>query len=213
MHNLEMNLGPTEQLTVKSYNETAKSWAEAHGDVNFWKEELEIFKNLFPKGRILEIGCGGGRDAELLLRAGYSYLGTDPAEKFIKVAKTRNPQAVFEVKSVDDINYPENSFDGFWASAVLLHIPKKKIDLALGNLKKCVKLGGIGFIAIKEGEGEVIKKEESSDGKLYKRFWALYSDKEFRNILERNKMKVRYFIYKPISKRTKWLIYFVEVFK
>jgi len=199
-----------EKLTIEAYNKTAQDWADAHADISFWGEEFEVFNKLLPSGNVLEIGCGGGRDAELLINNGYNYLGTDPAEKFIETAQRRNPTGMFEVKRADEIDYPKDSFDGFWASAVLLHIPKNKIDGVLTKLKLVTKRGGIGFIAIKEGYGELVKEETSSDGNVYQQFWAFYTDEEFRKVLERNGFSVEEFIYKPMSERTKWLIYFVK---
>src|SRR3990167_9318774 len=123
-----MNLTKEEKLTVASYNSTAHDWAKAHSANDFWKEELEAFGRHLPTGKILEIGCGGGRDAESLIGLGYDYIGTDAALNFVKVAKTRNPKGTFKVSSVHDLPFEADSFDGFWASAVLLHISKKRID-------------------------------------------------------------------------------------
>lgn len=209
----EGTLTPEEQLTVTSYNSTAHAWAEAHSTEDFWREELEAFGRHLPTGTVLEIGCGGGRDAEALINLGYDYVGTDAAPNFVEVAKARNPQGSFEVSSVHNLPFEHDSFDGFWASAVLLHISKDRINPALKRLHEVTKSNGIGFIAIKEGQGEHIKEEVSTDGNPYNRFWAFYSDDEFRGRLAESGLDVLEFMYKPMSERTKWLIYLVKVVK
>ncbi|MCA9390165.1 class I SAM-dependent methyltransferase [candidate division WWE3 bacterium] len=198
------------KITIDAYNKSAKDWAASHAAQGFWQDEMGIFHTLLPAGKILEIGCGGGRDAQELIALGYEYVGTDPAENFITVAQEKNPSGIFEVKSASELDYPAESFDGFWASAVLLHIPKDEISTVLESLHSLLKPGGVGFIAIKEGNGETLITETSSDGNEYERFWAFYSDDEFRELLGQVHFSVVQFIYKPMSERTRWLIYFVE---
>lgn len=208
-----MKLTPEEKLTIDAYNAGAQSWAEAHSDINYWVDEFPVFKKNLPKGKILEIGCGGGRDAQVLISLGYDYIGTDIAKKFVQVAKKNNPGARFLVRSIYDLGFPPNSFDGFWASAVFLHIPKSRIDKALNKVHQVIRPGGVGFIAIKQGQGEKSLEEESSDGEKYKRLWSLYLMKEFGDILERNGYEIICSKIKPLSARTVWLIYFVKVVK
>ena len=68
-----MKLSQEEKLTIKSYNEGALDWTREHSDP-YWQEEFIILKKLLPKGKILEVGCGGGRDAKTLIKMGRSRL-------------------------------------------------------------------------------------------------------------------------------------------
>lgn len=204
-----MRLTPEEQLTINSYNSQATSWARSHSDANFWNIETPQFRKLLPSGKILEIGCGGGRDASELIQAGYSYVGTDVAPEFVKIAQQRNPQGEFSVQSIYELDFPDHTFDGFWASAVLLHIPKKRIDAALAKIHQVVRPGGIGFISIKQGSEEKLKEDKSSDGNTYHRLWSYYQDGEFREILSRNKFKILEHSERTTGD-THWLVYLVE---
>lgn len=60
----KVKLTHKEQQTLDSYNKYGKQWAASHLDFDFWASELKRFKNYLPKGRVLEIGSGGGRDAK-----------------------------------------------------------------------------------------------------------------------------------------------------
>ena len=171
--------------------------------------EFKIFHKLLPSGKIIEIGCGGGRDAKLILQSGYKYLGTDISEGMVTEARNNNPSGKFEVKSVYDFDYPKNIFDGFWASTSLLHIPKSKIKEALSNIHRVVRDKGVGFIAIKEGSGE--KLDEKDDE--VRRFWSYYTLDEFTEVLQKNRFKIIEKLRKPMSEKTTFLIYFVEVEK
>lgn len=201
-----MELSLEEKITLETYNTTAKQWSENHATVGFWRKEMEIFRTLLPNGKVLEIGSGGGRDAKELIALGYEYVGTDISTGLIEVAKRENPNAVFLAQSVYDLDFPEGTrFDGFWASAVLLHIPKTKIDVALQCIKKFMRDGAIGFISLKQGTGERLEED--------KRFFAHYSEEEFIKVLQRNNFEVVQTAMHPMSKKTTWLCFFVRARK
>ncbi|MDO8497012.1 MAG: class I SAM-dependent methyltransferase [bacterium] len=128
-----MKLTPEEELTVKSYEEKGETWARAHNKPGFWIEEMKKLYASVPSHRLIEFGCGGGRDAKQLIDIGFDYMGTDISATFLKEAKKNNPGATFTQMSLYDIPYKESSFDCFWALAVLLHIPKRRVDEALQN--------------------------------------------------------------------------------
>lgn len=116
-------LTPEERLTIATYNKQAESWSSNHASAGFWGEEMARLKELLPSGRILEIGASGSRDANELIEAGYTYLGTDISASLLDQARKNNSGVRFEEVSVYDLDYDE-LFDGFWCSAVLLHIPR-----------------------------------------------------------------------------------------
>lgn len=208
-----MKLTPEEELTVKAYNEGAVDWGCEHSALDYWEEYFPTFKKLLPKGKVLEIGCGGGRDAKILISMGYDYVGTDVAKEFVKVAKKFVPKGKFLARSAYDLGFKDNVFDGFWATAVFLHVPKKRIDKALKVLKRVIRPNGIGFISVKQGKGESIIEEDFAGGGSKKRFWAFYYKPEFDEVLKRNNYEIVEYRKWILSKRTTWLIYFVKVKK
>jgi SAM-dependent methyltransferase len=193
-----------EQETVKTYDMHAADWSASHSSTGFWQEELEDFRKFLPSGRILEIGAGGGRDAKELIAAGYDYRGSDISVGLLEEARKNNPGAVFDQVSVYDLNY-DRPFDGFWCSAVLLHIPRDKLPKALAAIHRNMRLGAVGFMSVKEGTGE---RMEDEGGRRYFTYW---SDKDFSERLARNGFEVLKRGYRPMSERTKWLTYIVSV--
>lgn len=207
---INMKLTQNEQITLDTYNDNAWHWVKIHPQEGVYRDEMLSFKKLLPIGKILEIGSGSGRDASELIALGYDYVGTDISKSLLEIAKNKNPNKEFLLHSVYDLDFSDSSkFDGFWASAVLLHIPKAKIDLALRKIRDSVKSNGIGFISLKEGSGE---KLESRINSSYndKRFFAYYSKQEFSEVLVRNKLKI--IDSKSVKKEsTSWLYFFVKV--
>lgn len=200
-----MTLIDNEKKTVDYYNREAENWTKAHGGnegASYWREEMERFHQLLPGGKVLEIGSGAGKDAAALIKMGYDYTGTDASEGLIKVAQERNPGAKFAHESVHELDFPEHEFDGFWTAATLLHIPKNRIDEALQRIKTQVKPEGIGFISVKQGEGE---KTDEDTG----RWFAYYKLDEFRDVLQRNGYEVKESSTRQGEKDT-WLCYWVR---
>lgn len=191
--------------TISFYDNNAISWVNAHGGNNgesYWQIEMDKLHKLLPSGKVIEIGSGAGKDAAALIKMGYKYTGTDASKGLITVAQQRNPNATFINKSVDELDFPDGSFDGFWTAATLLHIPKDRIDTALQSIKRVIKSEGIGFISMKAGSGERIDLETG-------RWFSYYSQEEFKEVLVRNKFNI---IGQETRKGEKdwWLVYYVR---
>lgn len=201
---------PEELVTRETYDALAETWLAYHDTADFWATEMGRFQELLPEGTLLEVGAGGARDAKVLLGLGYSYVGTDVSSGLLAVARLRLPGQEFYEQSVYDLSFPDREkFDGFWASAVLLHIPKARIDEALQRIKSVVKPGGVGFISLKDGEGEQTQVDEV-DGQQLERFFAYWQKDEFAEVLEANGFKMLDYLYRPIDKKTRWHCFFVQ---
>lgn len=197
-----------EQKTINYYDQQAKQWASEHGgqeERSYWEKQMFQFKELLPNGKIIEIGSGAGKDAKALIAMGYEYTGTDASIGLIEVAQAKNPNTVFVNQAVEDLNFPAGIFDGFWTAATLLHIPKDQIDNVLQKIKSICKKDAIGFISLKEGQGE---QEDVNTG----RWFAYYSAEEFIGVLERNDFEVVNFEMREETRagQPNWLAYFVK---
>lgn len=200
---------PEEKVTVKTYDQVAALWAAKHNNEDFWAAELKRFHNLLLKGKVLEIGSGGGRDIGPLLSCGYEYVGTDISDGLLKVVRKKFPKQMFYKQSVYELSFPKK-FDGFWCAAVLLHVPKTRIDEALQRIRSVLKPGAIGFISIKDGRGEQIETELWEDHESRRRLFSYWPEDEFIKTLNQNKYIVLDYIYRPDSERTRWHCFFVK---
>ncbi len=131
--------------------------------------------------KILDIGCGGGRDVGYLLEEGFIVHGIDASEKIIKEAKKRVKNGKFKVMDLMDLSYKDDSFDGIWCLGPLLHIKKKELGKTLKGFHRILRPGGIIFISTEAGDEEKLMPRKELMGK--KVFCAFYQQPELEDMI------------------------------
>jgi ubiquinone/menaquinone biosynthesis C-methylase UbiE len=200
----------SDKLTVDAYDKIAEEFSRRNG-VSLYGKEYDLFGSLLKKGTVvLEIGCGTGRDAEELVNRGFDYTGMDASEGMLAIARERVKTGKFMLGDFYHLDFPDGAFDGFWAAASFLHVPKKDIDVVLGEATRILKPEGIGFISLKQkttmDEGYI--KEEKAGG--IERYFAFYSQDEIEGILKRNHFEVLQTTTLTEKDGTIWLCCFIR---
>jgi len=160
-------------------------------------ETLESTHDARPKSladnmiRILDAGCGTGRDTYEFLRKGYAVTAIDASPAMLrecrrKLRDARDRPENAEMKraaiasrsfeqTLDEIAF-RNDFDGVWTAASLLHVPSQQMEETIQKLIQALKPCGILFMSFKYGRGE-----HEYDA----RFYSYYGRKDIRVLLER----------------------------
>lgn len=129
-----------------------QAFAYAHHKWQGGARGLDVFlSRLVPGARILELGCGGGRDTESMLRAGFDATATDGSAGLAGQAELRlgRPVRILLFEELD----AQEAYDAVWANACLLHVPKEALPDVLGRIWRALKRGGLFFASYKVGEG------------------------------------------------------------
>ncbi len=105
-----------------------------------------------PGGRVLELGCGGGHDSVALLDRGLDLVATDGSPELAHQASLRlgRPVAVLLFEDID----AQDAFDGVWANACLLHVPRAALPAILDRIHAALKPGGVFYASYKAGTDE-----------------------------------------------------------
>lgn len=137
-----------DQATLDFYEKEAPVYvASGKGGVS---ARLDDFARALPDGaRILELGCGGGRDAEALLARGFDVDATDgtPAMAAKAAERLGRPVRVMRFDELSDVS----TYDGVWANASLLHVPRAALGGVLALIFAALKPGGRFFANYKAG--------------------------------------------------------------
>lgn len=147
------------ELAVKTYNKIAKLYFK-YTFHKLSQYQLNKFISMLPKkAKILDAGCGSGRDAQYFKEDGFEVTAIDAAEKMVEEAKKNVKDVKFEHMDMLNLKFEDESFDGVWACASLLHNEKTDLPKILGELKRVLKENGTLYVSVKEGEGEKIVKD------------------------------------------------------
>ncbi len=160
----------------KKFNDTAKSFLD------------KISKDT---PRILDVGCGDGRDSETLASFGAQVTGIDISTGLIKVAKKLHPEIEFINGNFIKLPFPNETFDGVWAHASLVHLETfDDVRNAVREFKRVLKAHGWVYIYVKEQLGS--NKTEIVSDKLsnHDRFFRYYKSEELTGLLEETGFRV-----------------------
>ena len=111
--------------TIEYYNQNADMFAQGTRLVDFTVVQ-ERFRKMLPVGsRILDFGCGSGRDTKYFLEKGYWVEATDGSSELCKLASDFTG---IEVKEMlfQDLD-TRGKYEGIWACSSILHLPQKEL--------------------------------------------------------------------------------------
>lgn len=138
--------------TINYYNKHAKSFIQTTKSVDFTNIQNKFLSYLPPEASILDFGCGSGRDTKYFLKQNYKVTAIDCSEAICKEASKytgiKVRQMLFE--EFDD----QDSYDGIWACASILHLPQKELLSVFHKMNKALKENGIIYTSFKYGKFE-----------------------------------------------------------
>ena len=138
--------------TIGFYDENAEDFFRRNVGVDMasgWQAFTALLK---PGGRILEAGCGSGRDALFFHKAGFQVTATEASPKLAALAQAHTGLSV-EVMTFDQMAWREE-FDGVWACASLLHVPRAELPQVMRRLRDALVPGGVWWMSFKYGTAE-----------------------------------------------------------
>lgn len=143
-----------DQRTIDTYDNSAELVSEYFSRVGSRASDIEKALELAGSGedaRVIEIGCGDGRDAEEIVKRVTSYVGFDPSVGLLEIARKRLPNDTFIKSDAMSFDYP-NDIDVVYAFASLLHSPKEEVQAILAKVYDSLRPGGVFMISLKERE-------------------------------------------------------------
>ena len=134
----------------------------------------------------MDVGCGSGYKSKYMHDKGFDITGIDFSEEMVKLAEQQVPNAKFLTMDIKKPLKFGSSFDGIFAHAVLLHMPKKEVADVLRNITGPLKTGGFFNVAVKEiwpGQKEEEILKENDYGYAYERYFAYFTPDEVKKYI------------------------------
>lgn len=137
------------------------------------------------RGKVLIVGCQSGRDYSLLTKLGYSCLGIGFSYGLLTEALRCVPGGHFVHLDLRSLPFIPESYDAVYADA-LTTIPKRDIKDTLRDFRIFLKPGGILYLSLKLGEGNVFVMEDLGG----KRYLTLFRKKEIVEMVDKVGFKI-----------------------
>ena len=138
-----------DEATLQFYRQNAEAYAKR--EITSRHARLTKFLGLLqPGAAILELGCGAGADSAEMIARGYDVTPTDGSPELADIAsrKLGRPVRTLLFHDIDAIA----AFDGVWANACLLHVPRDQLAHVLALIHRALKPGGAFYASYKAGE-------------------------------------------------------------
>jgi SAM-dependent methyltransferase len=149
------DLAEISSVTLAHYTQHSESFWRGTKDHDVGQNRNALLGQLHGDGsyRLLDFGCGPGRDLKAFRELGHEAIGLDGCEKFVELARSYSGCEVWQQDFLQ-LNLPIEYFDGIFANAALFHVPSQELRRVLKELHAALKLNGVLFSSNPRGENE-----------------------------------------------------------
>lgn len=138
--------------TIDYYNKHAEEFTASTFEVDMESLYQPFLAELLEGARILDVGCGSGRDTLAFKKKGYQVDAIDYSEELVKKA-SRLTGISIKLKSFYEVDDYE-AYDGIWACASLLHCERTRLKEVIGKLLSALKPNGVIYMSFKYGDSD-----------------------------------------------------------
>lgn len=170
------DLAQISALTLAHYQASAEEFREGTRDHDVSQNIAALLRHIqgAPPYRILDFGCGPGRDLRTFGTLGHEAIGLDGCPRFVEMARTDSGCEVW-LQDFLALDLPAAHFDGIFANAVLFHVPSQELPRVLDQLRATLKPGGVLFSSNPRGDNQ--------EGWHGERYGAYYDLANWRTLL------------------------------
>lgn len=162
--------------TLEYYDENSEKFLADTANVEFGELQSRFASMLSAGGRVLDLGCGSGRDSLAFLKAGFDVDAIDGSKQMVEAAKSLTGLDV--VQALFDEYEPDGLYDGIWACSSLLHVASDDLSFHIEKYSKALKPNGIFYLSFKLGDYEGMRNG---------RWFTDFTEESFRELI--NKIK------------------------
>lgn len=147
-----MNKIPPSDPTIDYYDKNADSFSGGTKELDLAHLYAEFLPLVPEGGKILDAGCGSGRDAKFFQQQGYAVTAFDASRELVAKASVLLGERV-SLMTFLDLDSSEE-FDGVWACASLLHVPSHEMNAVVSRITRALKQGAAFYASFKYGSTE-----------------------------------------------------------
>lgn len=137
------------------YDDNVAAFAEATALSELpgeFRDLLDAFVERVEGSRVLDAGCGPGRDAAYFHDSGLDPVGVDAAAGMVAYAGANRPGRYLQM-DLRQLGFPADTFDGLWCPASVFFVPPGGMRAALAEFARVLRPGGHARVGFKLGDG------------------------------------------------------------
>ena len=139
------------KTTMTTYSRIASKYASSLTDQDdpvMRAETRTLFMDRLKGKRILEVGCGPGKDSKAFFDAGLDVAATDNCADFIEIVRERYPEMESKRMDMTKVTFADNTFDGIYGFASFLHLPRPVSTPTLKEFWRVLNPGGLLYLTL-----------------------------------------------------------------
>ena len=160
--------------TIEYYDRNAGKCGSRYESADMSHLDHLLLRHLPERGgRVLEVGCGSGREAAFLQGSGYDVYGVDASKAMVEEALRRHPELAGRlyceaVPLPDGFPLMRESFDAVIAIALLMHVPDSELFETILQWKRMLRPSGMAFISVSLARPGVDTDGRDPDRRLFR---------------------------------------------
>ena len=128
-------------------------------------------RKAFPtSGKLLELGCGSGRDASYMVGVGYDVMACDASSAMLDAALTCHPELENQLHLSQlpaRLGFADEEFDGAYSIAMLMHFDKEARRSCLEEVYRVLKFGSFFLFSVCLKRPDLDQDGLDSDGRFF----------------------------------------------
>lgn len=174
--------------TISYYEENAKSLISCYESADVSEVQKLLLTTFEIKAKLLEIGCGSGRDVSFLTKNGFNVIAIDGSKNMIEEAKKIHPELskkLFHKTLPNNLDF-DKTFDGIYSIATLMHLSENDLKNTLSKIYNLLNENGKFLMSVSLFRDDI--DENGFDDK--ERFFLVLSFENWINLLENVGFKI-----------------------
>jgi len=168
--------------TTETYNRAAEAYAEKFSHIGRRVADIDRGIDLWGgEGEpcVVELGCGNGRDAQVIFERTKRFTGVDASKVMIRLAREWVPRALFLVEDMRTYEIPDGT-DIVYAFASFLHLNREEVQQLLTRIHGSLTDGGVVYLSVKRDDyHEYVRVDDYGPRTFY-----FYQESDFRLMAE-----------------------------
>ncbi|SFP12501.1 class I SAM-dependent methyltransferase [Hydrogenimonas thermophila] len=155
--------------TLNYYKNNSKILVNRYESANVSSVQSLLLQTFREKNKLLEIGCGSGRDASFMFKNGFDVIAIDGSENMITEAKKTHPEIsnfLYTKVLPHELEF-KTKFDGIYSIATLMHLSFEDLKLTLLKIFNLLNIDGKFLISVSLFRDDIDKNGFDDKGRFF----------------------------------------------